>query len=480
MVQQLGDTYPGRFAPITLQVNGDPFTVPWSQDRLDLFYGLTAAVPTFMVDALINSRPGDYISDVEQRMGQPTDVTLELTGDPVGGSTWDITAQVCLEGGGSRPVRVFVAPTLDHHPDLQSYATNVLMQKVFETNVTLNGGGCSSVTDRIDFDPLSMANSSDIVVVAWVQDPASSIPATIYQAGLMRWPFPSGSQLAAIDVTPLDATLNVGDEVVFTATGRDQHGAPFPLSAPVWSFGVGDGTGSLDPTTGTTTTFTATAPGTRQILCTENGVTGGAVVTVRGTAELATIEVDPASATVEVGGEIAFTATGKDQYGEDFELDSPTWAIAGDGDGTFDPASGAATTLTGTYPGAATVTCSQGGVSGTAAVEVTGDDPQLTTITVQPPTAELRVGAELELEAVGADQYGRPFEIDFPGWFADGDGDGTFDPVDETATTFTATAPGSAQLVCLAGCGVQGSAEVEITAGDLPAPRRATRRVVPD
>ena len=176
-----------------MHVNDDGFDIPWGQNRLDVFYGLAAAAPTFMVDALWNSQLADYRYHVELQMAQPTDVTLELSGNPVGGSTFDLTARVCLEGGGSRPVRVYTAATLDHHPDLQRYSTNVLMQKVSETDVNLSGGGCQDVTSRITFDPVSMSQSSDIVIIAWVQAPASSGPTTVYQAGIMRWPFPAGS-----------------------------------------------------------------------------------------------------------------------------------------------------------------------------------------------------------------------------------------------------------------------------------------------
>jgi len=41
-------------------------------------------------------------------------------------------------------------------------------------------------------------------------------------------------ELAEIRVTPHEITLVVGDQQVFTATGYDQFGDPFPLQNPVW------------------------------------------------------------------------------------------------------------------------------------------------------------------------------------------------------------------------------------------------------
>ncbi len=476
MVQQLAADYPARFAPMTMHVD-DSYEITWGKDRLDIFYGVPGAVPTFMVDALWNCQPSDYRYYVEQQLNVPTDVTLELSGNPQGGSTWDITARVCLEGSGSRSVRVFTAATLDQHPDLPRYTTNLLMQKVRETDATIDSS-CQNITQRINFDPVSMASSSNIVIVSWVQRPASSAPTTVYQAGTMRWPFPAGSQLSTIEVAPADVTLNIGDSVSFTATGKDQSGQSYPLQNPAWSFGAGTGNGGFDPATGATTTFTATAAGTRQVLCTEDGITGGAVVTIRETPRLTAIDIDPSSATVAVDGEISFSATGRDQFGEDFELTDPAWSIAGTGDGTFDPATGPTTIFTAGTPGAATVTCTEGDVVATAAVDITGDDPRLETITVSPATAQLRVGGELELEAAGTDQYGRAVELADATWRAEGDGSGVFDPTGGSATTFTATAVGSAQLICAAD-GIEGIAAVEVSAAGLPAPRRATGRVKP-
>jgi len=480
VVQQIALDYPERFAPVTMHVNGDAFTVPWSQHRLDVFYGLASAVPTFMVDALWNCQIGDYRYYVEHEFTQPTDITLELSGAPAGGSAWDVTARVCLDSGGNRPVRVFTAATLDNHPDLPEYTTNVLMQKPFETDVTLPGGGCQDVTSRITFDPVSMSQRSDIVIIAWAQAPASSGPTTVYQAGIMRWPFPAGSQLTTIEVTPTDLTMAVGEQVDFTATGKDQSGETFPLENPAWSLGgSGSGGGSFDPGNGSdTTTFTATMPGTRQIFCTDGTVSGAAIVTITEAPQLAAIEIDPASISVDVDGQVVLTATGKDQYGEDFPLTDPGWSVSGVGDGAFEPTSGVSTTFTASYPGACVVSCAQGDVTGTAELEIVGEDPRLATIELSPASTQARVGDSIEFTATGSDQYGRAIELADPVWRVEGDGDGHFDPTSGGTTTFTATTAGSTQVICSED-GVEGAATVEISPAGLPAPRKVKGRVSP-
>ena len=481
MVEQLAADYPDRFAPLTMHVNDDGYDLPWGQSRLDAFYGIPGVVPTFMVDALWNCQAADYRYYVEQQLYQPTDVTLELTANPVGGSTWDVTARVCLVGGSARPIRVFTAATLDNHPSLPRHTTNVLMQNVTESDINPSANGCENVTSRITFDSLSMSQTSDIVVIAWAQMPTTSAPTTVYQAGIMRWPFPAGSQLTTIEITPAEANLTTGEEIEFVATGRDQSGEIYPLENPTWSLGpTGLGSGTFDPGVGSDTTiFTATAAGTRQIFCTEGGVTGGAIVAITEPPQLTGIEIDPTSTTVNVDGQVMFSAMGVDQYGADFPLTDPEWSVSGSGDGTFDPAVGATTTFTASYPGSTVVTCAQGDVSGIAEVEITGDDPHLATIELSPATAQTRVGDELDFAAAGSDQYGRVFELVDPTWRIEGDGDGHFDPLSgSSATTFTATVVGTAQVIC-SDNGIEGTATIEIASRGLPAPRKAKGRVAP-
>jgi hypothetical protein len=479
VVEQLAASYPDRFAALTMHVNADGFETPWGQNRLDVFYALGSAVPTFMVDGFWNCPVGDYQLCVQQQLATPTDVTIELSGDQVQGDLWTVNARICLEGGGSRPVRLRVAPALEDRPGLPAYTTHLLMQDVLSADVVLPGSGCETVATNVKFDPVSWAQPDDIAVVAWAEAPTAGGPTTVYQAAVMRWPFPAGSQLTSIDVTPESVELAVGETVEFTAVGRDQFGAVFPLADPSWSLGDGVGTGEFDPFTGTTTTFTATGAGARQILCREGGVTGEAVVVISEAPALAAITIDPDSVQVDVDGEVSFTAAGVDQVGDPFPLDDPMWSVSGDGDGTFDPTSGAATTFTATYPGSCVVSCTQGDVVGTAAVEVLGDAPELTTITVSPASAELKVGDELELTAAGVDQYGRAFELTDPSWRLEGSATGSFDPATgAAATTFTATGEGSGQLICADG-DVEGVAAITVSPAGLPAPRKATKRVVP-
>jgi hypothetical protein len=280
-------------------------------------------------------------------------------------------------------------------------------------------------------------------------------------------------------VTPTEISLAVGEFVQFTATGKDQFGEPFSLSNPSWSLGAGNGSGSLDPTTGSTTTFTATAAGTRQILCQDGHVTGTATAVILEAPVLTAITIDPSSVEVEVDGQVSFTAAGVDQYGNAFPLSDPTWSVSGTGDGILDPTTGVVTTFTASLPGSCVISCSWGDVTGTAEVEILGEAPRVDVITVSPATAQLRVGDSVELSATAVDQYGRTIALADPEWRVEGSASGTFDPASgDATTTFTATGEGSGQVIC-SDSGVDGAADVTVAPPGLPAPRKATRRVAP-
>ena len=482
MVSSLIDENPGRYAVVTYHIN-DSFEVPWGKDRFESFYFLPFT-PAMMFDGwwdCDNDSVG-YATCLGQNLGVSTDVTMELGGTQVSGSTWDIEAMVCLEAGRShRDLRVYTAATLSSHVDLPSYSRNLLRQAPLTEDVTLSSGNCQTVTQRITFDSESWSNQSDITVIAWAQDPNASGPAAVYQAAIMDWPFPSASELTTIEISPSNAELEVGENRSFTATGKDQHGSDFPLSSPVWGM-TGSGDGTFSPSSGTATTqFSATLPGELQVVCTDGSISGTASVVITGDPpSLSEIVVLPSSAEMEVGQRKIFGATGQDQYGNPFTLNNPHWHTTGDGSGTFDPPDGSTIPLfTAMTPGTLQVICSQDGISGQSSLVITGDPPQLAALTLSPEAATVNLGASLVFTASGIDQYGNPFSPDNAAWSVTGGGAGDFDPASDSATTtFTATVVGSS-TVTVQQDGLEASASIEITEQGLPKPRRVKTRHTP-
>lgn len=84
---------------------------------------------------------------------------------------------------------------------------------------------------------------------------------------------------ARVAVTPLNASLRVGDSVQFVATGIRANGVSGSFGTPAWSFGP-DSIGTLSNTVGNDTWLRVRKPGTAMVYAIVSGVTGSASVTV--------------------------------------------------------------------------------------------------------------------------------------------------------------------------------------------------------
>jgi|GEM_PF-5655713 len=83
--------------------------------------------------------------------------------------------------------------------------------------------------------------------------------------------------LKKLEIQPATATVQKDGTREFTAVGKDQNGKAMTIK-PAWS--VTGGIGTVAPSTGTTTTFTATAVGEGTIVAKVGDISGSAVITV--------------------------------------------------------------------------------------------------------------------------------------------------------------------------------------------------------
>jgi hypothetical protein len=187
------DTYPDSYAAIFMHVFND-FANPWGEDRWSVFYQ-TQAFPVNMFDGVISSDPtGGFETDYELHYGTrqavPTDVVINLSGVELSSDTWEFTAEVCIEVGGTgKDMRIYLVQALDHYPDQPSYYRNTLMQGASTEDVELDPGDCANVVRSFSFGPLSMMQQEDIKIFAWAQDPLFIWPAEVHQAATVQWPF---------------------------------------------------------------------------------------------------------------------------------------------------------------------------------------------------------------------------------------------------------------------------------------------------
>jgi hypothetical protein len=84
------------------------------------------------------------------------------------------------------------------------------MQDPWDMEFYLSPGDSITLLHEFTFDDVSWANQEDIRIAGWVQRPADSGPAEVYQAGLIRWPLPPPPIQCPEDVT-LDEQVDVLD-----------------------------------------------------------------------------------------------------------------------------------------------------------------------------------------------------------------------------------------------------------------------------
>lgn len=180
--------------------------------------------------------------------------------------------------------------------------------------------------------------------------------------------------VASVSITPPAATAQVGGSVQLAAVPRADDGSVLTGRAIVW-----DTNAPAVATVGPTGNVTAHAPGTATITATSEGISGLATLTVL-QRPVDSVVVTPASATLAAGDTVRLSATLRDASGGTLQ-GSVTWSSSAAAIATVD----AGGLVRAVAQGAATITASAGGKSGSAAISV-GPVP-VATVTITPAAA---------------------------------------------------------------------------------------------
>src|SRR5213596_1543172 len=269
-----------------------------------------------------------------------------------------------------------------------------------------------------------------------------------------------GSIIAQLVVSPQTVTLQQNQAEDFLAVGFTASGDSADIAVS-WS-ATG---GSIDSssagkrhyghyTSATCGTFTVTAtshPG---------NVSTAASVTVTGCPlPVASVSVTPATATIGVGQTAQYAAITRDAFGTPLGGRTVTWSSSNPGVATVNGAGQA----TGVAVGAATLTATSEGKSGTAAILVT--NVPVASVAVSPASASVQVGQTVQLAATPRDANGNPLSGRAVSW--------------ASSNTATATVSGSELVSGVAGGaatitatseGQSGSSAITVTAPPPPPP----------
>ena len=196
-LEMLLDEFPDTLTLVQAHVVG-VYATSWGADRFSNFYDFwgTPSACFDGVDITVGATTqvyNVYRGEYGARLAVTTDVTLALSAAYVSGSTYSITATVCVEPEGTgKTMRVHIAQVLDHWPPSPTYHRNGLKQMANTEDVFVSPATCQDIVRVFTFDSDSWAAKPDIRIVAWVQEPRSAPPAEVYQAAWKGWPLVPG------------------------------------------------------------------------------------------------------------------------------------------------------------------------------------------------------------------------------------------------------------------------------------------------
>src|SRR3989441_85804 len=195
--------------------------------------------------------------------------------------------------------------------------------------------------------------------------------------------------VASVDVTPSPASVVVGTTLQLTATPKDAAGNALTGRTITWV--TSDANLATVDANGLVTGKAAGGPVT--ITATSEGKSGSSAVTVNAV-PVASVDVSPASGTIQVGATIQLTARPKDAGGNPLTGRIVAWSTSDAGLATVDPNG----LVTGKAAGGpVTVTATSEGKAGTAAITVI--PIPVASVDVTPATATIAVNATVQLTA---------------------------------------------------------------------------------
>ena len=300
----------------------------------------------------------------------------------------------------------------------------------------------SSDTDVVSITSAGVATavSAGMATIRATADGVSSSPVAI----TVVEPPPPPPMVATVTVSPTDPSIEEGQTQQFEAMAMTDDGMAIPDAIITW-MSSDDGVVTIDADG----LATGVSAGEATITATADGISGTTMLTVTEPPPppppvVATVSVSPPMASIEEGGMQHFEAMAMTEEGmviPDVEI---TWMSSDEGVATID-ADGLAT---GVSAGDVTITATADGIPGTATLTVMEPPPMVTTVTVNPPMAEIEEGQSQQFEAMAMTEDGMIVpDVEFT-WTSSDDGVATID-ADGLATgvsageaTITAAADG--------------------------------------
>jgi len=200
--------------------------------------------------------------------------------------------------------------------------------------------------------------------------------------------------VASVSVSPARIDLQPGAHAALTAVAYDAAGRTLDGRAIVWA-----SSNTAVATVDASGTVIAVATGAASITATSEGVSGSSAASVAIPA-IASIAIQPRSATIQRGGTAQLTANVTDASGASVSDRVPTWTSS-DASVAIVSASGLVTAVA---PGSARIAAALDGVTDSVSISVVA--VPVGSVTVQPATASLAAGQSVTFTATVKDVNG--------------------------------------------------------------------------
>jgi uncharacterized protein YjdB len=321
--------------------------------------------------------------------------TVSGNGLVTGAAPGTATITASSEGqNGTAAVTVTVVPVAS--VSVSPAAATVLVGQTVQLTATPKDANGSPLTGRV----VSWASSAPGVaavsatgVVTSVSAGSATITATSEGKSGTAAITASIVPVASVTVSPASTSLFVGQTAQLAVTTKDSAGNVLTGRTITWS-----SSSTTIATVSATGLVTAKAAGSATITATSEGKNGTAAVSVT-VVPVASVGVSPASSSISIGGTAQLAATPKDSAGNALTGRVVTWASSAPAVATVS-ASGL---VTGVAAGAATITATSEGQSGTATISVTAP---VASVTVSPASTSLFVGQTAQLAVTTKDSAG--------------------------------------------------------------------------
>ncbi|UCD75303.1 MAG: hypothetical protein JSV91_16150 [Phycisphaerales bacterium] len=189
---------------VALQVHTAYYTTAWGTARKSFFS--VGGIPDTYFDAVLQCL-GAYQNDDQMynwynskrvaRLAVPTDVTIEIYGEPMGKGegkdslpTYLITVYLGVEEGGeAKTVRLHIIDALFDYPyNTDGRYNNCVRNGYTHNDIDLVPGETVEITQEITFRAESEANPDNIRIIAFAEEPVTHKPGNVYQSEMATWP----------------------------------------------------------------------------------------------------------------------------------------------------------------------------------------------------------------------------------------------------------------------------------------------------